>query len=201
MREVIGMRGVAVLSSLVLMAALLAAGAETVLFPLPSALNATYLCESSPSRTVEFDIDPSPGIIYSVSIRLTGETNVRQWFCDLDPPFDVPVTLYAFMPDPITGGAWYTSGVCARESGNFVVTLPFRPYWPEQFGQPTWDFLRAGNGSMTIYGGGAPVIDICWPIGDLSIASVSGASLLIDGEFAIPVEQTTWGRIKSIYSE
>ena len=142
-----------------------------------------------------------PAAVRSVSIRLSGETVVRQWFCDLDPPFDLPVDLYVEIPDPVTGGFWYTYGTAALGTGAFEITRTFYPYAPKYFGEPTWDFLRMGVGVVGLSGGGAPIIDICWPIGVLSEATVTGAFLVIDGDFPIPVEPTTWGRIKSLFSE
>ncbi len=168
--------------------------------PLPQ-LHGTYTVYPSPNSTAEFSVTPMPAGVRSVSIRLSGETNVRQWFCDLDPPFDLPVTLCAAIPDPVTGGGWYVCGRIAWETGSFGVTFPFRPYAPELFGQPTWDFLRMRPGVVELSGGGAPIIDICWPIGELSQATVTGAFLVIDGDFPIPVEPTTWGQIKSLYGE
>jgi hypothetical protein len=176
-----------------------AAEAEVIEVPL-TGLNCAYTCQPSPSRTAVFTLRSILVVVRSVSIRLSGETTVRQWFCDLDPPFDLPVTLYAAIPDPLTGGEWYTYGVAAPVTGPFEMERRFVPYAPKYFGQPTWDFLRTG-GSVTVYGGGAPIIDICWPIGELSDATVSGASLLVDGDFPIPVEPTTWGHIKSLFGE
>ncbi len=183
--------------------AILAAGlarAEIREFSLPD-LDGVYTCQPSPSRSVNFGLDPAPALVRSVSIRLSGETNVREWFCDLDPPFPLPVTLYVAIPDPVTGGEWYTYGTAPRVTGAFEMTLKFHPYAPQYFGEPSWDFLSAGSGRAVVYGGGAPIIDICWPIGDLSDARVSGAFLVIDGEFPVPVEPTSWGRIKSLFDE
>jgi hypothetical protein len=170
-------------------------------FEMPATLHATYVCQPTVSRSADFTLDPGPAVVHSVSIRVRGETHVRQWFCDLDPPFDLPVSLVAFVPDPVTGGGWYTYGATSYETGPFDITLKFVPYWPAHFGQPTWDFLLGGHGSVELYGDGAPIIDICWPIGELSDATVTGVSLVIDGEFAVPVESVTWGRIKSLFSE
>lgn len=195
------MRASVVLLSLAGTFAFCVAQAEIVELPLPSTLHGVYTCEFSATRSAEFTLKPMPAVVRSVSIRLRGETNVRQWFCDLDPPFDLPVELYVFMPDPVTGGEWYTHGVAASETGPFDITLKFYPYWPAHLGQPTWDFLCAGGGSVVLWGDGAPIIDICWPIGELSTAYVSGAVLVIDGDFPIPVEPTTWGRIKSLFGE
>ena len=176
-------------------------GAEAEIINVPLAgLNGVYTCQPSPSRTAVFTLRSVPVVVRSVSIKLSGETTVRQWFCDLDPPFDLPVTLYAAIPDPLTGGVWYTYGVAAPVTGPFEIERRFVPYAPEYFGQPTWDFLRTG-GNVGVYGGGAPIIDICWSIGELSSATVTSASLLIDGDFPIPVEPTTWGHIKSLFGE
>ncbi len=198
-RGVISMRGLTILFSLVGIVASCVVEAEVIEVRLPG-VHGVYTCEPSPARSAEFIVKPVPAVVRSVSIRLSGQTSVRQWFCDLDPPFDLPVKLCAYMDDPVTGGAWYTYGVTASATGPFEIILRFFPYAPKYFGEPSWDFLRTG-GSVTVFGGGAPIVDLCWPIGALSNATVSGAFLVIDGDFPIPVEARTWGQIKSLFGE
>lgn len=195
------MRGSTVVLCVAGVFAFSAALADTVQFPLPSTLHVTYLCEPWVSQSAEFVVRPRPAVVRSVSIKLSGQTIVRQWYCDLDPPFDLPVKLVAFIPDPVTGGGWVATGTAALQTGPFDVTLPLRPYWPAHYGQPTWDSLREGSATIELNGSGAPIIDICWPIGDLSEATVTRASLVIEGDFPIPVEPTTWGCVKALFGE
>ncbi len=54
-------------------------------------------------------------------------------------------------------------------------------------GQPSWEFLREG-GDIVVRGGGAPIVDLCWPIGYTSTATVAGAFLEVDADFAVPVK-------------
>ena len=164
--------------------------------PLPD-LAGRYFVNETYQRSCLFSLPGHPAIIESASLRLVGTATIRMTWCDIYPsdPYPEPFGFWATMPDATTGGSW-GAGAHRTESGAFDVTVPFASY-----AGATWGFLDGGTGTVTLGGSGCPILDGCWPVTDCSEAYVEQAFLVLDGEFPIAVEETTWGRVKALFGE
>jgi hypothetical protein len=152
------------------------------------------------SRLVDFQLDRLPLAIEGVRIHISGTVSVGQEMCDygdglLMGPFPYPMALVAQMMDTVGGHPWFAGAPLADESGNFDMVVPFRGLygWPV-----TWDFLLSGHVKFSFAGEGSGLIPECW-ITELPEATIEHASLIIEGEFEVGVEQSTWGSIKSLF--
>ena len=168
--------------------------AEILEVPLPG-LHGTYpVDQTTAERTVSFQFDP-PVAINSISFRVSGTTAVGALVCFYGDTSPWGMDLLASMNADGTG-VWRSSEPMPMETGAFS--------WTAQFGSspsqtPSWDFLLDGAGELRLFGGPLAVIAICSPVGPPPTAIVSEAVLVIDGEFAVPSEDSTWGRIKALY--
>jgi hypothetical protein len=97
--------------------------------------------------------------------------------------------------DTVGGYWWVADELSPAESGQFELTIPFE----EIYGWPvTWDFLRGGHANIEFSAyPGMLLVDcppLVWPD-----ATITSATVIVEGEFEIAVEQTTWGSIKALY--
>ncbi|MCX5753726.1 MAG: hypothetical protein NTW97_08805 [Candidatus Krumholzibacteria bacterium] len=194
------MRHLLALVALVVVATDATAG-ELVEIDLPQ-LEGTYCFDTcDPSRLVDFQLDRLPLAIEGVCIHISGIVSVGQEMCDLygdgsvTGPFPYPMALVAWMMDTVGGHPWFAGAPLPDESGSFDMVVSFR----ELYGWPvTWDFLLSGHVNFSFAGEGSGLIPECW-VTDLPQATVEHASLIIEGEFEVAVEQSTWGSIKSLF--
>jgi hypothetical protein len=172
------------------------AAATVVEIPLPD-LGGRYFLYETYQRSCLFSLPGHPAIIHSASLRLVGTATIRMTWCAIYPsePYAELFGFGATMPDATTGGAW-GAGLSRAESGAFDLMVPFAPY-----SGASWGFLDDGTGEVTLSGGGCPILDSCWPVTECSEANVEQAFLVLDAEFPIPVEQSTWGRVKALFGE
>ena len=82
-----------------------------------------------------------------------------------------------------------------RSPGRFEWRAQFRPS-PHT---TTWSFLMDGEADISLFGAPAGLVGLCWPVSSPPTAVVEEAVLIVDAEYAVPVEATSWGRIKALY--
>ena len=102
---------------------------------------------------------------------------------------------FAYMEDTDFAHYWLAGELMPEVAGTFGWTAEFRPS-PHT---TTWGFLMDGEAELTLCGAPIGLVGLCWPIGASPTAIVSEAVLIIDAEFPVPTEKSTWGRIKAIF--
>jgi hypothetical protein len=173
---------------------------ELVEIQLPQLQGSYCFSTCTSTRSVEFNLDRLPLAIQGVRIHISGTVNVGQYTCDFGDgipigPLPYSMEFVASMKDTAGGYWWMADDLSPEESGSFDMVIPFR----ELYGWPvTWDFLQGGHGSFSFIGMGHMLLVDCsipvWPE-----ATIEHASLIIEGEFEVGVEQSTWGSIKSLF--
>jgi hypothetical protein len=95
------------------------------------------------------------------------------------------------------GGGFYEMGTSAwfawtgGHDGAFEVTVPF-----QGIGDPNWDFLADGVAEFTFEFIPASLVGLVFPITD-PYGSITEVTLIIHA--TVPVEESTWGRVKALY--
>jgi hypothetical protein len=170
---------------------------ETVELELPDLLG-DY---SGPQTTKHctFVLNPAPNEVYSVFIYLSGSVTVGETYCQENGPppvgpYPSPMEFIAYMDDPLSGDFWWASCLTDSESGSFEFTLQFEPF---STGDPTWEFLLSGSGTVDLEGLSGGLIPECWHEVEPE-AIIEEALLWIETDSPIAVESHTWGSIKSL---
>lgn len=165
---------------------------EVIEVQLPQLLG-TY---SNTTRTCEFVLDVTPTVVYSVCIRYTGTVSVGSLYCGWPPGDPTPMGLGfdASIRDTISGDLWVADRFTEAESGPFEMTVPFDSLL---VGSPTWEFLTLGGGTVKCTGYSSPAGGECY-YDPYPSATIEEAVLIIEGEFPVATEASTWGRIKSL---
>jgi hypothetical protein len=145
-----------------------------------------------------FQLGRKPNVINGVSLRLSGTVHVGQYTCDFGTgPNTYPFRFYfsASMWDTVSGYPWGAHAYSPEESGEFEVLAPFRQFyhWPA-----TWEFLLAGYGRVYLTASPEGIFTDCDAL-DWPSATIEDAVLMIDGEFEVSVDQSTWGSIKALF--
>jgi hypothetical protein len=175
--------------------------AEIVEIPLVNLHGAYHVYFNQPqgdatTRISSFQLDQLPTEVRGAWIRISGITVVGEQDClpELgEGPFPYPFVFNFLMKDSTTGEWWSGGGLTSYESGPYEITVELNAL----FGA-SWEFLKEnGRGEVRAEGGWGFVL-MCWGVVGPS-ASVEQAVLIIDADFPVPVENTTWGRIKEIY--
>ena len=186
---------------IITLAAAAAFASEIVQVPLPEL--AGHYAYGSSTRYTPFRMERLPVVVYSVSIRFTGSVTVGEYYCCCDPfgeeegPYPCPMDFWATFQDTVNGHPWSaeTHMPDPPVSGNFDVTVPFRGLYGWTV---TWDFLRAGYGTVQLQGTPPGFIIECSPTIDPE-ATITSATLIVTADFPVAVEQSNWGGIKSLY--
>ena len=162
--------------------------------PLPG-LAGRYFLEDVYQRDTSFELPLPPTTVNGAFLRLVGTATIRFTWCDPQPS-DLYAQSFIFhgaLPDYTTGGSgWVDLGMV--ENGPFEITAPMTTR-----SGASWAFLETGTGHIYISGSGCPILDGCWPVTDCSEVFVEEAYFVLDAEFPIPVDGSTWGRIKALY--
>jgi len=156
-----------------------------------------YPFGAASERTASFELDRPPIIVHGAWIRLSGFAHVGSFTCEDSGPYPFLLHFVASMTDSATGGEWGTSVVTPEETGPFELTAGFEPTPPVG---TTWEFVADGSAELMLWGGPLLLVTVCWPI-TYPDAVVDQATLLLDAEFATPVESNTWGRIKALFRQ
>ena len=162
-----------------------------------------YYSNTSANSSCEFVLDIPLIEVYAVWIHFSGSVNVGEEYCLFgDPPptgpDPAPMEFIATMRDTVSGGSydlWWASCVTELESGSFEFNLQFEPF---PFGEPTWEFIILGGGTVDFSAHALTSFPECW-YEVYPDATIEEATLIIYGDFPIEVETYTWGRIKSLF--
>ena len=168
---------------------------EIMVVPLPE-LNGFY-SDSVITRTVHFKLLRIPTEVYDVSIRLFGFADTGLLECEgpygqmIQGPWHTKYNIS--MLDQTSGQKWLANFAYEDSSSALDTT---RTFWSNT--GASWEFLKSGHGELTLEWYPLGIILLCWVIREPDVA-IYNAYLIIDGEFRVPTENTTWGVIKSIY--
>lgn len=96
-----------------------------------------------------------------------------------------------------TSGEWFADLVYVDQRVSFVAYLEW-----QASGNATWEFLSGGSGAFVLSGFSRPLPDGCvYDHGSSdTTAEVIDAKIRFELRDPSPVEQSTWGRIKSLFS-
>ena len=103
--------------------------------------------------------------------------------------------VFATFDDAEATHLWVASEPMPGQSGAFEWTAEFRAI---PASARDWGFLLDGEASVVLFGAPAPLVGLCEVITQPT-ATVTEAVLIVDAEFAVPVDETTWGRVKALY--
>jgi hypothetical protein len=133
--------------------------------------------------------------VLSVRMRITGNL-VWPSYCSC-PGSGISFNgNYIFANMSTSSGDWYTSPIYVTQRVSFVI----EPAW-QPIREPTWEFLSSGSGTFVLSSYARPLPFGC----SYQHGSSDGTVEVIDAKLIFvlrdetPVEQSTWGRIKSLY--
>ena len=173
------------------------ARATSMEIPLPE-LSGSY---NPATRQVTFRFDRLPIQIYGAAIKLRGWTAPGYSACDNGIPEIVrPTILTATMYDSTTAGIWRATSVLGtgpfyEAPFDFEITLEF-----SSTNGATWQFLKAGRGTLVLQGvaRGHPAGGFhC--IGPTPNTKVYLVTLIVDADYQIGTDSSTWGSIKALF--
>ena len=79
----------------------------------------------------------------------------------------------------------------------FLISIPWLQLH-EIYGWPvTWDFLKSGRGTGELSGITTMLAGMCWAT-DFPDAMVTGAVLIVEADYQVPVDRNIRGGIKSL---
>jgi hypothetical protein len=142
-------------------------------------------------RATTVELPSRPTAVHSVSFRLSGISNPGITCCYFGA--------FECHPSGLSLGAnmfesyedyWMANGMTPEVAGAFE--------WTEKFlyGQ-TWDFLLDGDAPVTLQAGSVGIPECYHKV--FPTVAVTGAALIVDADFPVPVRVDTWGRIKASY--
>lgn len=179
-------------SSLLLCLLAAIANAAVVEVPLPGLLGPYG--EGSPGRTVAIHLPDPPGLIHSASLRISGTQVTGSIVCEWGGPYPWPMQFFAEMQDP-PDGWWMASPSPPEDAETFTQTALFT----KAFANTTWTFLMDGDGELTFHGSPAGLVGLCFMDPVPPTGEITEAVFIIDAEFPIATEASTWGKIKALY--
>jgi hypothetical protein len=133
-------------------------------------------------------------------LRLTGNLVWPSYYSCSGPPATAALSVngYNFVANMSTiSGAWTTNPVYVNQRVGFVTYLDWIPV-----DGATWEFLAGGTGSLVLSGIPRALPEGCsYDHGSSdTTAEVTDAILMFEMFEPNPVESSTWGRIKSLFS-
>ncbi len=164
-----------------------ASQATTAEIPLPE-LEGSYSWYVT--RTTTVALPSRPTAVHSVSLRLNGTSVPGITCCNLQCS-PSGLGLYAYLPPDDLHG-WYLVAYAPNVPGEFEWTGAFVNLFTT-----SWDFLLNGEASVSLEGPNLPN-----PACNTQVpaaVTVTGVTLIVDGDFDVPVQVNTWGRIKGLY--
>jgi hypothetical protein len=178
--------------SLLLLAS--SARALTVEIQVPGLIGPYPISPSVTTRSTSVKLPAIPTVINSVSLRITGTQAMGHLVCPLGTFQDWPMLFYGSMQQD--EDHWWLAPYSPASDGSFTQTLSFAPSPPEG---ASWEFLMDGTGMVQLFGNPNFLEGPCWEDAVAPTGEVTEAVLIIEGDFALPVESSTWGRIKALY--
>ena len=177
------------LPSVLLLLVAATAGASVIEVPLTT-LHGNYPA----TRLQGFQLEQAPSVINSVSIRVTGVQTPGSITCESGGPFSWPMAFTVSMSDE-PNGYWIAGVTPDFDAVSFSQTTQFQATNPGT----TWSFLIDGAAEVTIDGWPAGLIGSCYIDPAPPTGVINEAVLIIDAEYAIKTEPSTWGKIKALY--
>jgi hypothetical protein len=170
--------------------------AQTVFLEIPfpqftGAYDVNNFGESSAS--VPFPYDPAE--ITSVSVRISGSTTLGVLHCADQPDSPWPIEIIASMSNYPLDELWMAHPSGFLEEGSFDLVLPFETF-PNR--PQTWNLLDDGNGVLRFFIAPAAMIGICSGVVEPT-AVIEEFVLVFEMNSVVPVDRTTWDRIKAQY--
>jgi hypothetical protein len=169
------------------------AHAVVVEIPLPGLLGDYPLSESNGTRTTTFHLPQAPSVIHSASFRISGTAVLGSANCDEFGDGSWAMEYFSDMKDASLKLWLSAPHPPVIPSGPFGWTAPF-----STSDGATWDFLMDGEGEISLYGAPTALLGLCQQ-GVVPSGTVTEAVLIIDAEFPVATEPSTWGRIKALY--
>jgi hypothetical protein len=191
------------LAFVVLLAALPALASETLHVPLP-ALEGRYYVDPGPpwvvqyGRSVHFELTRIPLTVYDVSFRITGTFTVGSVYCELTGiGSTTPQALeyFADIEDTAHAAGFYAAAQSPAHDETFDYAASFQKV--VHTSEADWNFLKAGYGRVDMSANFIMFPEctvLVWPE-----ATIESAELIIEADFQVGVEKSTWGSIKSLY--
>lgn len=164
---------------------------ELVIVPLPG-LQGEYFGPDGITRSTEFFLPAIPTSITAARIAIWGELQPGRAVCYFGYN-NLGMRYSVLMVDSTSGGEWRYTLYSGHHGGVFYDRAELEPY-----NGATWDFLMDGHGYISIQGNPLDADPEC-TIEELPTSILNSVVLYIEGEFATPVEPTTWSRIKAFY--
>jgi len=148
------------------------------------------------SHTVSVVLPAPPLVIHGASFRCAGTRVNGLMYCAGEPPegqYPAPISLYAQLAADDFASVWYAEDPnYLSGSGEFTWTTAFRPVPPSA----TWAFFMDGMTNLTFFG----VDPGTWcMIASSPSAIITEAVFIVDAEFPVAVERSTWGKVKALY--
>ena len=185
------MRAEGVLAVLVGLCLAMPAGGAAVELPLPDLVG--EYAPSANERVVMIQLPALPEAIHGAWLRLSGVAEVAQIACDEGGVGPWPSHIRALMPDD-QGRMWSVERLM-ESAGVYAWTAAFstRPAEPAD-----WIFLLDGQAELTLHAGLGAI-----PLGCVvqyePTVWIQEAVFILDADFPVPAEASTWGRIKALF--
>jgi len=154
---------------------------------------------STGDKTTTLTYTGPAGAVNSLTIRIEGTVDVLGYVvCEgsVEPDTSVwPLAPGSHLLKPGDTGYWIGSG-------SFLETLgPFDDSWIHHTFNGGFTELATGDDiEVNLYFGPAALVGICSPMTLPTAGTMTRVTLLIDVSPPVPVEPSTWGRIKSLYN-
>lgn len=167
------------------------AAAETVEVALPALLGPYPVSPGEFARTATVVLPKTPQLIHGCSLRIVATGTIGVADCGSIGHLDAwPMEYVAEME----GNEWIAFHDPHFSPGLFESTATFEPF----IGEPTWELLLDGQADVTLSGAPWSALGSCDPV-VVPMGNVLEAYFVVDADFELPVEATTWGRIKALY--
>jgi hypothetical protein len=167
------------------------ARAELLEVALPALLGLYPVSPGEFARTATIVLPKLPQVIHGCSLRIAATGTIGVANCGGVGQLDSwPMEYVAEMQ----GNEWIAFHEPYFSAGSFESTATFESF----AGGSTWDLLLDGQADVTMNGAPWSALGSCDPI-VRPTGKILEAYFVIDAEFGLPVESTTWGKIKALY--
>jgi len=171
------------------------AEAVVIEIPLPELLGSYPTGETDGTRTATFHLPQAPSVIHGVSFRIAGTAVLGSADCDeFGENAAWPMEYFSDMKDASLKLWLAAPHPPVDPNGSFGWTAPF-----ETSNGATWGFLMDGEGEVSLFGAPTALVGGCHEPWIVPSGSVTEAVLIVDAEFPVATEPSTWGKIKALY--
>ena len=152
------------------------------------------------SQSINVHLENPPDSVRHVWMRLIGVVTPGLVECMIFPDSPWPADLTVGTWDAV-GRAWWIAGAAVPKPAQigvqepFDVTVEFHPLTGA-----TWETLMSGNFTVLLEAGPPGLIGVCVGVTPPR-GSVTEVRLIIEGDFLSSVSPSTWGRLKSLWSQ